>query len=58
MMAQTGRFILLHNSGLPAFNDLDSIAIDGLGNKWIGTNGGLAVYKEGGVVTSVKGNSK
>ena len=38
------------NSGLPD-NFVHSITIDGSGNKWIGTNGGLAVYKEGGVVS-------
>ena len=38
------------NSGLPD-NYVSSIAIDGSGNKWIGTDGGLAVYKEGGVVS-------
>ena len=37
------------NSGLPD-NDVSSLAIDGSGNKWIGTGGGLAVYNEGGVV--------
>jgi hypothetical protein len=31
------------NSGLPN-NDINSIAIDGSGNKWIGTNGGLAKF--------------
>ena len=45
------------NSGLP-YNWVLSIAIDSSGNKWIGTDSGLAVYKEGGVVTSVKGISK
>ncbi len=45
------------NSGLPD-NVVVSIAIDGSGNKWIGTyDGGLAVYKEGGVV-SVQDNKK
>ena len=47
------------NSGLPD-NFVSSLAIDGSGNKWIGTGGwtffgnyggGLAVYKEGGVVS-------
>jgi len=37
------------NSGLPS-NYVCSIAIDGSGNKWIGTGGGLALYREGGVV--------
>lgn len=38
------------NSSLPA-NNVSSIAFDPLGNMWIGTyRGGLAVYKEGGVV--------
>ncbi len=42
------------NSGLP--NDIVwAIAIDESGDKWIGTNGGLAVYTEGGVV-SVESN--
>ena len=36
------------NSGLPS-NWVYAIAIDGNGNKWIGTDGGgLAVYNEGG----------
>jgi ligand-binding sensor domain-containing protein len=40
------------NSGLPS-NYISSIAIDGSGNKWFGTgDGGLAVYKEGGVVSA------
>ncbi|CUS97619.1 T9SS type A sorting domain-containing protein, partial [Candidatus Kryptobacter tengchongensis] len=40
------------NSGLP--NDwVHAIAIDGQGNKWIGTSGGLAVYREGGVILDV-----
>jgi hypothetical protein len=35
---------------LPA-NIVSAIAIDGWGNKWIGTGGGgLAVYREGGVI--------
>lgn len=39
------------NSGLPS-NRVYSIAIDGSGNKWIGTGGGgFAVYNEGGVVS-------
>jgi ligand-binding sensor domain-containing protein len=38
------------NSGLPS-NAVLAIAIDGQGNKWIGTGGGgLAVYREGGVI--------
>ena len=38
------------NSGLPR-NHVREIAIDSFGNKWIGTAyGGLAVFKEGGVV--------
>jgi hypothetical protein len=38
------------NSGLP-YNFVLAIAIDGQGNKWIGTyDGGLAVYREGGVI--------
>jgi hypothetical protein len=39
------------NSGLPDYR-VNAIAIDGNGNKWIGTNGGgLVVYNEGGVVS-------
>ena len=34
------------NSGLPD-DWINAIAIDALGNKWIGTDGGLAVYREG-----------
>ncbi|MFI5252340.1 MAG: SBBP repeat-containing protein [Bacteroidota bacterium] len=41
------------NSSLPS-NKVNQIAIDGSGNKWMGTSAGLSVYKEGGVVTSVK----
>jgi len=38
------------DSGLPD-NNVPSITIDTLENKWIGTcEGGLAVYKEAGVV--------
>jgi hypothetical protein len=32
-------------------NYVSSIAMDGTANKWIGTLGGLAVYRAGGVVT-------
>ena len=31
-----------------------SLAIDRRGNKWIGTSDGLAVYREGGVIVSVR----
>jgi hypothetical protein len=42
------------NSGLPD-NRVFAIAIDGQGNKWIGTyGGGLAVYREGGVILPVE----
>jgi hypothetical protein len=42
------------NSGLP-YNRVNAIAIDGQGNKWIGTDGGgLAVYREGGVILPVE----
>jgi len=47
------------NSRLPD-NYIYTMAIDKKGNKWIGTiNGGIAVYKEGGVKTNVDslGNS-
>ncbi|MEG8947938.1 T9SS type A sorting domain-containing protein [Rosettibacter firmus] len=40
------------NSGLPD-NWVYAIAIDSEGNKWIGTGGGLAVYREGGVILDV-----
>ena len=40
------------DSGLPN-NTILSLAIDGSGNKWIGTFAGLAVYHEGGVVSTV-----
>jgi photosystem II stability/assembly factor-like uncharacterized protein len=43
-----------YNSGLP-YNQVNSIVIDGRGNKWIGTGGGLAVYNQGGIITSVQG---
>jgi ligand-binding sensor domain-containing protein len=36
------------NSNLPS-NFIRVITIDEQGNKWIGTDGGLAVYCEGGV---------
>jgi ligand-binding sensor domain-containing protein len=45
------------NSGLP-YNYIRAIAIDGQGNKWIGTLGGLAVYREGGVILPVEGEEK
>jgi len=41
------------NSGLPN-EDVYAIAIDIAGNKWIGTDGGLAVYREGGVIIKVE----
>ncbi|MFQ6066176.1 MAG: two-component regulator propeller domain-containing protein, partial [bacterium] len=38
------------NSGLP-YDSVYALAIDQQGNKWIGTDGGgLAVYREGGVI--------
>lgn len=41
-------------SGLPE-NYVSSVALDGKGNKWVGTiGGGVAVYKNGGVVTSAE----
>jgi ligand-binding sensor domain-containing protein len=45
------------NSELPS-NWVYSIAIDGQGNKWIGTYDGLAVYREGGVILPVVGKRK
>jgi ligand-binding sensor domain-containing protein len=45
------------NSELPS-NWVYSIAIDGQGNKWIGTDGGLAVYREGGIILPVEGKEK
>jgi hypothetical protein len=49
-MGQIGQFITLQILGLPD-NWINAIAIDGQGNKWIGTEfGGLAVYREGGVI--------
>jgi hypothetical protein len=46
----------IKNSGLPD-NWIWSLAIDSRGNKWIGTeSGGLAVYREGGVILSVTGD--
>ena len=35
-------------------NRVHAIAIDGQGNKWIGTYEGLAVYREGGVILLLK----
>jgi len=47
----TGEFIVYDkwNSKLPD-NHIGAIAIDGQGNKWIGTYGGLTVYRKGGVI--------
>ena len=50
--SQTPEWIVYNtrNSGLPD-NWVWSLAIDEQGNKWIGTeSGGLAVYREGGVI--------
>jgi len=46
-----------NNSPLP--NEwVTSIVIDTLGNKWLGTyGGGIAIFNENGVVTSIKTNS-
>lgn len=42
------------NSGLPE-NMIESMAVDAVGNLWIGTaNQGFAIYKEGGVVGDFK----
>jgi hypothetical protein len=41
------------NSGLPSDNIL-AIVIDEQGNKWIGTSGGLALFREGGIILSEK----
>jgi hypothetical protein len=51
----TGEIIVYDkwNSKLPD-NYVNAIAIDGQGNKWIGTGGGLAVYREGGVILPVE----
>ena len=44
----------IRNSNLPS-NVVRAIVIDGQGNKWIGTEGGgLAVYREGGVILDIK----
>jgi len=42
---RTGEFVIYAswNSGLPD-NDVEAITIDGSGNKWIGTHGGLAKF--------------
>jgi hypothetical protein len=40
-----------YTSGLPD-SWVGSIAIDKLGNKWIGTNRGLSVFREDGVILS------
>jgi hypothetical protein len=46
---------LIQNSGLPD-NSVEEIEIDDLGNKWIKTQfGGLAVFREGGVLSSAGG---
>jgi ligand-binding sensor domain-containing protein len=47
----------IQNSGLPD-NSVEQIEIDLLGNKWIKTQfGGLAVFREGGVVLQTKINN-
>lgn len=43
------------NSELPD-NHVNTIAIDGNGTKWIGTDGGLAAFNENGINVGVKGN--
>ncbi len=40
------------NSGLPS-NYVYAIVIDSNDNKWLATNGGLAVFNENGIVTSI-----
>jgi len=52
-------FILYNtsNSGLTC-NDLRSVAIDSLGNIWVGTYGGLSLFNQNGVVTAIKGKRK
>lgn len=45
------------NSGLPD-NSVFSPTIDVSSNKWIRTGHGLAVYNEGGVITSIKDNTQ
>jgi ligand-binding sensor domain-containing protein len=47
-----------NNSGI-SDNYIYSLAIDESGNKWMGTGySGVAVYKEGGVVTAIEENKK
>ncbi len=45
------------NSGLPK-DAVSKIAFDDWGNMWLGTYGGVAVYKEGGVILSNKVSGK
>ena len=45
------------NSGLPE-NYISAVAIDQMGNKWIGTGGGVAVFNETGVSVEEKEQSR
>lgn len=48
----------VNNSNIPD-DFVQDVAVDKFGNKWIATlNGGLAVYKKGGIISSVKENYK
>lgn len=45
------------NSGLP-HKIVNSIAIDGRGNKWLATEDGIAVFNEGGIVSVVENQNQ
>jgi ligand-binding sensor domain-containing protein len=44
LMVSIGLIYNTSNSGLPNDDYVNAITIDGLGNKWIGTNNGLAKF--------------
>ncbi len=46
------------NAPFPGTYGLTSISIDKYGNKWIGTDNGILVYRQGGVITSTSGASE
>jgi len=46
-------FYTIENSGVP-FGQVNFIVIDYKNNKWIGTEDGLAVYRDGGVILGVE----